>query len=94
MRQSETNAAIRFQLSIEVKHDLKVLPLYFEDILKENKCFELRLNDRDYQAGDIFLLREYENEAYTGRRYIGQISYVLKDCKEYGMADGYCIFGW
>lgn len=94
MRISEVNPVMRLQLSREAKHDLKILPLYFQDVLAEKKCFELRLNDRDYQAGDVFLLREHENGAYTGRWYVGIISYVLQDCKEYGLEDGYCIFGW
>lgn len=94
MRKSETSAAIQFQMSRVAKHDLKTLPPYFEDVLNEKKCFELRINDRDYQVGDIFLLREYENEAYTGRWYAGVISYVLKNCKEFGLQDGYCIIGW
>ncbi|MFW6680647.1 DUF3850 domain-containing protein [Lacrimispora sp. AGF001] len=94
MRNSQIGLVMRIQLSREAKHDLKILPLYFEDVKAEKKCFELRLNDRNYQAGDIFLLREHENGAYTGRWYVGRISYVLKDCKEYGLEDGYCIFGW
>jgi len=94
MIKSETSVAMQIQLSRKTKHDLKILPLYMEDVFSEKKCFELRLNDRDYQAGDTFLLREFENGAYTGRWYVGVISYVLKDCKEYGLEDGYCIFGW
>jgi|GEM_PF-2195460 len=94
MRKSKISAAMQVQISREAKHDLKTLPPYFEDVLSEKKSFELRINDRDFQVGDTFLLREYENGAYTGRWYTGVISYVLKNCKEFGLQDGYCIFGW
>ena len=30
----------------------------------------------------------------TGKSYANVIKYVLKDCHEYGLMDGYCIFGW
>lgn len=88
-------ADIKVDLARMAKHDLKILPKYYDDVMMEKKCFELRLNDRDYQVGDIFLLREYIPEyGYTGRWYVNTIQYVLKDCPEYGLKDGYCIFGW
>ena len=31
---------------------------------------------------------------YTGNELTVGIRYVLKDCIEYGLMDGYCIFGW
>lgn len=77
-----------------IKHSLKILPKYFNEVQAKRKNFELRLNDRDFKAGDIFVLREFDNGAYTGRYFIGSISYVLKNCEEYGLKDGYCIFGF
>ena len=88
-------AVMRYELSRRAKHDLKILPQFYDDVMKEKKCFELRKNDRDYQVGDIFLLREWTSEhGYTGRWYVNVIEYVLKDCPEYGLQDGFCIFGW
>ena len=77
-----------------IKHDLKILPQYFEAVIKGRKKFELRKNDRDFNVGDIFALREWKNGEYTGRYYIGSIGYVLQNCSEYGLQDGYCIFSW
>lgn len=78
-----------------VKHDLKILPKYFKDVISGRKNFELRKNDRDYQLYDLFILREWEpDNGYTGRDFINGISYILKDCPEYGLMDGYIIFGW
>lgn len=91
----DVSAVIKFQLSRNAKHDLKILPQYYDDVMMEKKCFELRKNDRDYQVGDVFLLREWNPEkGYTGRWYANVIEYVLKDCPEYGLQEGYCIFGW
>ena len=76
-----------------IKHDLKTLPQYFVDVVAGKKKFELRIDDRDYQAGDIFCLREWDGE-YTGKCFINSIGYVLRDCPQFGLMDGYCIFGW
>lgn len=76
-----------------IKHDLKTKPEYFKDVFCGKKKFELRKDDRDFQPGDIFILREWDGE-YTGKYYLNSIGYVLKDCTEYGLAKGYCIFGW
>jgi hypothetical protein len=60
-------------------HELKSWPQYFEATLEGTKTFELRRNDRDYQAGDLVVLREYEPgmDRYTGRYQIHEITYVL-----------------
>lgn len=54
----------------------------------------MRKNDRDYQVGDSVTLREWDGEQYTGNEITVGIKYILKNCPEYGLADGYCIFGW
>lgn len=76
-----------------VNHDLKVLPDYYADIVCGKKRFELRVNDRDYKLGDTVCLREWNGE-FTGYSFLLTIKYVLKDCPEYGLMNGYCIFGW
>lgn len=77
-----------------IKHDLKLSSQYYDDVMRGCKRFELRENDRDYQVGDVVVLREYDNGQYTGRYFIQVIGYILKDCPQYGLMDGYCIFGW
>ena len=76
-----------------IKHDLKTLPEYFKDVYCGKKGFELRIDDMDYQVGDVFCLREWDGE-YTGKYYINSIVYVLRDCPQFGLKEGYCIFGW
>lgn len=90
----EKRVVFYFEQEGNIKHDLKILPQHMDYVLKGNKTFELRKNDRDFQVGDLFVLREWENGTYTGRYFIQSIGYILKDCPEYGLMDGYCIFGW
>ncbi len=76
-------------------HELKILPKYFDEVASLNKQFELRRDDRDYQVGDLLLLKEFVNGEYTGRTFgCVQIRYILRNCSEYGLTDGYCILGW
>lgn len=75
-------------------HELKILPEYFKPVCVGHKRFELRKDDRGYKVGDCLLLKEFERGTYTGRRAFFQISYILRNCSQYGLADGYCILGW
>lgn len=74
-------------------HRLKILPEYFYDVKSRKKNFELRMNDRNFNVGDTVILKEW-NGNYTGNKVTRKIKYVLKDCKNLGLEDGYCIFGW
>ncbi len=75
-------------------HRLKTLQPYFSEVKERKKNFELRFNDRDFQVGDIVILMEWTGEHYTGAGVTRKIKYVLKDCPQFGLKDGYCIFGW
>ena len=78
-----------------IRHNLKILPIYFEDVLSGKKSFELRKDDRYYNVGDMFILREWDpDKGYTGRDFTDVISYIIRDCPGYGLMDGYVIFGW
>lgn len=70
-------------------HELKTAQKYFEEQLNRNKNFEVRINDRNFQNGDILVLSEYEKGTYTGRQLYVQISYIL-DCPEF-CKKGYVI---
>ena len=62
-----------------MKHELKIWPAYFEPVLKGDKTFEYRVNDRNYQLHDTLLLREYdpEKKEYSGREIEVTITYIL-----------------
>lgn len=81
-------------------HDVKILRKYFLAVKHGRKPFELRIDDRDYKEGDILHLHEITSEpagdntgGYTGRSTKKEITYVLRDCKEFGLMDGFCILG-
>lgn len=73
----------------------KILPEYFEAVKSRKKSFELREDDDNAQAGDLLVLLEFEPyKGYSGREVRRHIKYVLRNCPEYGLKNGYCIIGW
>ncbi len=72
-------------------HPLKILPQHFQAVWDERKTFELRKDDRDYKVGDMLLLNEWDGEKYTGSAIMVKITHILRNCPEYGLANGYCI---
>ena len=71
----------------------KILPSYFKDVDNGTKTFELRKDEDNIQPGDTLDLLEWDGEKYTGRNVRCVITYVLRDCPQYGLLDGYCIIG-
>lgn len=56
-----------------MKHELKIEPAYIDAVLGGRKTFEIRFNDRGYQAGDTVLMTETE---YPRRMVQAKIGYV------------------
>lgn len=50
-------------------HRLKILPEYLDAVLRDEKRFELRKDDRDFQVGDKLVLEEHDGSFYTGKQY-------------------------
>ena len=75
-------------------HYIKSNTKFFQAVKFHKKNFELRKNDRNYQVGDTLCMEEFEKGVYTGDGTIRIVKYVLKDCPEYGLVDGYCILGF
>lgn len=71
----------------------KILPKYFQAVWDNTKPFELRADEDDIQVGDCICLKEWDGEKYTGSAIAKKVSYVLRDCPQYGLMDGYCIIG-
>ena len=76
------------------EHRVKVLTPYFREVKECRKNFELRINDRDFQVGDTVILEEWTGDCFTGDVVSRKIKYLLKDCPQFGLKEGYCIFGW
>lgn len=83
-----------------VIHELKTDPEVFDAVWNKDKTYEIRFNDRNYQPGDILVLKEtkYTGEQmkkgkpliYTGRKVEALVSHVLKG-PIYGLVDGWAI---
>ena len=73
-------------------HELKILPKYFNEILQDNKSFELR-RDRGFEVGDTIVLNEWieDEKKYTGFNLVKSIKYISKDVAQYGLMDGFVI---
>ena len=71
----------------------KILPKYFEAVSEFRKTFELRKDEDDIQVRDYLDLAEFDGKKFTGRHAIREVTYVLRDCSEYGLMEGYCIIG-
>ena len=74
-----------------MRHELKIKPEYFQAVWDGKKKAELRKDDRDYHVGDVLILREWNGEEYTDSWIAVRVTHILRDCAEYGLADGYCI---
>lgn len=82
-------------------HELKIYPVFFEDVRFAKKTFDLRKNDRNFGVGDQIIFHEfnpdgefedYERErGYTGHHFIARITYILSNFD--GLLDSYCILG-
>lgn len=69
-------------------HELKTWPEFFEDVVQDIKHFEYRKDDRDFEIGDVLILREWFKE------YKGRFANVLITCiwdSIPGLPEGYCI---
>ena len=60
-------------------HELKTIPEYFEAVIKGEKLFEVRKNDRPFKKGDILALNEFQNGYYTGRSCLVYVDYILRE---------------
>ena len=47
------------------------------ETIEGNKLFEIRKNDRNFQVGDVLLLKEWDNIKYTGREVGAMVRYIL-----------------
>lgn len=70
-------------------HELKTEVKYFNEIRAERKTFELRKNDRNYQIGDLLILKEYisKTQVYTGASIIASVKYIMKKNEFFDLKD-------
>lgn len=86
-------------------HHLKTWPEYFQAAIDHVKPYEVRRNDRDFQAGDVLILREWNPKAnnlrglgkgaYTGRVHSFNVTCVSVGGAPpfQGIGEGWCVLG-
>ena len=80
----------------QITHELKIAPSYFAAVIAGDKTFEIRDNsDRDFQNGDLVVLREFDSTisqvptlCYTGKSVTKVITYVT----DYAQQPGFVVF--
>lgn len=82
-------------------HTLKTWPAFFQQAWDRKKPFELRKDDRDFEAGQSVLLEEWipphQEQAegrHTGRWILGPITNVVRDAPHFGLMPGFCVFSY
>jgi len=83
-----------------MEHELKTWPQFFQAISTGRKTFEVRKNDRGFNAGDVLRLREWDpacshmspRHQYTGNEMRMKVTYVLTG-EAFGIKDGFCVMG-
>lgn len=77
-------------------HDLKTWPEPFQATWDGIKLYEFRRNDRDFQVGDLLMLREWapngRNPGYTDRYLKAEVVYVTEP-PAFGLQAGFVIMG-
>ncbi len=73
-------------------HHLKTLPKWYALACSGEKTAEVRKLDRDFRAGDILELHEYDGEKLTGRSIKVIVTHVLTD-SEY-IREGYAMLSF
>lgn len=69
-----------------MKHELKIEPEYFDNLVSGRKKAEIRLNDRDYQVGDEIQFYNILHARIGSNSPIFVITHIHSGL---GMADGY-----
>jgi hypothetical protein len=75
-----------------VIHDLKIWPLFFDEVVADRKRAEIRRDDRPFAVGDTLLLREWRpgTATYTGRNAARVITYISEPFRK-GDSDDFFV---
>lgn len=74
--------------------ELKILPHYYKAVVRGDKTFELRNNDRNFVVGEEILLREWDYFDYTGNNVRVKITYILDIAQFLDISIPYVIFSF
>ncbi len=65
-------------------HELKTLPAYFDAVRGGIKTFEIRKDDRGFNAGDTLILKEWYGGQYSGRYVTVRVTYITDFSQPHG----------
>jgi len=82
------------ELDVSVVHDLQTHPEPFQAVWDGQKTYEVRVNDRNFQAGDILFLREWNwaQLCFTGREAVAEVTYLTRG-GSWGLPPERCVLG-
>lgn len=89
----ETAAWVKRWPTTAKVHTLKTVQPFFASVRLGIKPFEVRRNDRDFKAGDLLVLAEWDGEYFTGQDCAREVTYVLRDAVEFGVHPGFVVLG-
>lgn len=72
-------------------HELKIWSKYYADVASGSKTFEVRLDDRGYEVGDLLVLYEYGPDTKLPGNGIAyrRVTYIGRDMP--GVMPGYVV---
>lgn len=79
-----------------MEHKLKTLSKYYKAVVKGDKTFEVRKDDRDFQVGDKLSLMKYSiNGNWMLESITVKITYILgrNEDEKMFVPEGYVILG-
>jgi ASC-1-like (ASCH) protein len=79
---------------MKTEHELKCRPEFFTRVASGQKTFEIRKNDRDFQVGDILILKEHDPEVGwpdhgSYETIVAEVVYMT----DYMQQPGYVVMG-
>ncbi|QXO10366.1 hypothetical protein [Proteus phage vB_PmiM_ZX7] len=77
------------------KHEIKIYPLYFSQVCYGLKKAELRINDRNYQIGELVCMKEYnpDTKSYTGNFVTIEIT-MVNDVSDFTNVNNQVMFSF
>lgn len=74
------------------RHVLRTWPDQFRVLAAGIKTFEFRHDDRDFEVGDMLVLREWQpaRKEFTGNELIRWVTYIVRG-PDFGIPEGYCV---
>jgi hypothetical protein len=74
------------------KHSLKAWPEPFQALVDGRKTYEIRVDDRGYEVGDLLFIQEWipREESYTGRCHTVVVTYKTPG-GHFGLPDDLCV---